>query len=178
MIKAACLLLALTYILRAPAQIPAHQAAPPYAAPPLVIPPNTTRPRPIPPSSPLTETNFQVEVRDPNGNPIPRACVSVLETRLLVVADLSGRCLCIAPPGTRGLTLFVSAIGCLQQRLYVPLPPETAAPVVVTLLPAQSIATILRIIPCQDLLTAETPGGAAATSAAGTRGRGGCIFPW
>lgn len=149
MIKAACLLLALAWALHAPAQTPRPPANPPFVVPPLVVPPPRLNTVEFPPS-PLTETALHVEIRDPDGNSIPGACVDVLETRLLVVADQWGLATCMAPPGTKGLTLLVSATGCRPQREYIALPLAAATPIVITLRPARTTPYNLRIIPCED----------------------------
>lgn len=149
MIKAACLLPALAWALHAPAQTPRPPANPPFGVPPLVVPAPRVNPSQFLPS-PLTATSVHVEIRDPDGNAIPGACVDVLETRLLVVAGQSGLATCMAPPGTKGLTLLVSATGCRPQREYITLPLATATPIVITLRPVRATPYNLRIIPCAD----------------------------
>lgn len=147
MIKAACLLSALAWAVHAPAQTPRPPAAPFFGVPPLVIPQLDPQPDYRRPQIP-SEVTFQIEVRDPDGNPIPGACVSVLETRLLVLADQWGLATCIAQPGAKGLTLLVSATGCRPQREYITLPLATSTTIVITLHPAHTTPYNLHIIPC------------------------------
>ena len=189
MIKAACLLLALAYILRAPAQTSPHLFSAPRAIGPLVPPlpppqppqplsqtppllPTTPLPTPQTSPAPPAELTLQVEVRDPDNNPIPGACISVADTRLLVVTDQWGSGTCIAPPGTTHLTLVVTAIGYHMQKRIVNLLLNAGAPLRITLYAPGTTPFDVRIIPC------ETPDDAAPASAAGTPGPGAYKSRW